>query len=280
MSTAVITVRAPGRAQATLRYLPDFQEMLEGELRAGGRLHLDYAIKRVACRRERLGVPIWSFQSFIRFHPAGQLYHGGMQASVPVPSDATEAELWFYSSNIMACSAWDSRFGQNYLYRVAGPAKPVENVRYREGAVTNLEIVNVFQESATKVRHYFDPPPSAGSELQTRLLLTAWVRNVAFAKNVWVDVHVFDGNDDRIHAETFTLHYLNPAEGSGDFFRWDNMIYQGSGGGPGSSWTHPDARKVQYRLYYEVNQQVFTDGILHEHEVQEDAVVWNPAPNA
>jgi len=117
MSTAVSTRRAPGQVQATLRYLPDFQEMLEGELRAGGQLHLDYAIERVACRRERLGVPIWSFQSFLRFHPGGQLYHGGIQVSVPIPSDATEAELWFYSSNIMACSAWDSHFGQNYLYR-------------------------------------------------------------------------------------------------------------------------------------------------------------------
>src|SRR5262245_20786452 len=132
LRTAVSPLRAPGRVQATLRYLPDFQEMLEGELRAGGWLHLDYAIERVACRRERLGVPIFSFQSFIRFHPGGQLYHGGTQASVPIPSDATEAELWFYTSNIMACNAWDSRFGQNYSYRVAGPAKPVDNARYRE----------------------------------------------------------------------------------------------------------------------------------------------------
>jgi hypothetical protein len=34
----------------------------------------------------------------------------------------------------------------------------------------------------------------------------------------------------------------------------------------------PEARKVQYRLYYEVNYQVFTDGVLHRHELQEDAV--------
>jgi hypothetical protein len=34
----------------------------------------------------------------------------------------------------------------------------------------------------------------------------------------------------------------------------------------------PDARKVQYRLYYEVNYQVFTDGILHQNELPEDAV--------
>jgi hypothetical protein len=194
---------------------------------------------------------------------------------VPVPSDATLAELWFYSSNIMACSAWDSRFGANYWYRVGGPTRPVDNVRSREGAIPSLGLVNAFQESATQVRHYFDPPPASGSELQTRLVLKVWVSNVAFEKNVWVDLHVFDGNDARIHAETFTLHYLEPAGGNGDLFGWDDKVYQGSGGGPGSSWTYPDARKVQYRLYYEVNRQVFTDGILHEHEVQADAV-----PNA
>lgn len=26
----------------------------------------------------------------------------------------------------------------------------------------------------------------------------------------------------------------------------------------------PDARKIQYRLYYEIHYRVFTDGILHQ----------------
>jgi hypothetical protein len=41
---------------------------------------------------------------------------------------------------------------------------------------------------------------------------------------------------------------------------------------PGSVQPRPDARKVQYRLYYDVNYQVFTDGILHQSELPEDAV--------
>src|SRR5262249_61128521 len=57
------------------------------------------------------------------------------------------------------------------------------------------------------------------------------------------------------------------------FFVYDDKIYQGSGGGSGMGvWTRPDARKVQFRLYYEVNYQVFTDGILHQSELPEDAV--------
>jgi hypothetical protein len=34
----------------------------------------------------------------------------------------------------------------------------------------------------------------------------------------------------------------------------------------------PDARKIQYRLYYEVSGQVFTDGILHQQQLKEDAL--------
>jgi hypothetical protein len=85
MNTTVSTVRDSGRVHATLRYLTDFQEILEGERRAGGRLHLDYAIERVTCRRERLGVPIRSLQSFIRFRPsddAGGLRNAGTSVKV------------------------------------------------------------------------------------------------------------------------------------------------------------------------------------------------------
>ena len=96
-------------------------------------------------------------------------------------------------------------------------------------------------------------------------------------KNVWVDVHVFDGSSDRIHAETFTLQYLAPADGGGDLFGFNDVVYRGSGAVPGSVWTQPDARKLQFRLYYEVNHQVFTDAFLHEFELQPDDEVRNPA---
>ena len=249
-----------GAAQAILRFLPGFQQAAEGELKAGGRLELEYAPDRVACRRERLGVQIGRLSSFVRFHPARQLYHGTLQLSVPVPFDATAVELWFYSYNSMGCTSWDSRFGQNYWYKVAGPVKAVDNVYLRAEAVASLEMVNSVQESASKIMHSFGVPPSpSGGELQTILALKAWCRNVAYEKNVWVDVHLFDANSARIHAETFTLHYLAPADGGGDVFGFEDVVYRGSGAVPGSVWTQPDARKLQFRLYYEVNHRVFTD---------------------
>ena len=36
------------------------------------------------------------------------------------------------------------------------------------------------------------------------------------------------------------------------------------------AWFRPDARKLQYRLYYEVDDQVFTDDLLHQLEIDED----------
>ena len=69
-------------------------------------------------------------------------------------------------------------------------------------------------------------------------------------------------------------HYQDSTTGFGSAFRYEfsGKVYQGSTATPGSVQPRPEARKVQYRLYYEVNYQVFTDGILHQHELQEDAM--------
>jgi hypothetical protein len=50
-------------------------------------------------------------------------------------------------------------------------------------------------------------------------------------------------------------------------------VYQGATATPGSVQPKPDARTLQYRLYYELNYQVFTDGILHQFDLPEDALV-------
>jgi hypothetical protein len=57
-------------------------------------------------------------------------------------------------------------------------------------------------------------------------------------------------------------------------------VYQGSGGGSGAGvWWSPDAHLVQYRLYCQVGEQVFTDGVLHQFEVPADAEV-RPIPGS
>ena len=272
------------RPEATLRFFAGWREELHGDLAQGGRLTIEYDPERLPnCRGIRLGVPSWDIRGFVRFYPGGQHHEGGlvrrvdgkltdpvqpMPLTVPVPPDASQAELWFQNIDARFCLAWDSRFGQNYWYDVTrhGPWQPVA---YRLGAIPSLEMINIVADAAVK-RNVFPGP--AGSDLQTWLTLTAWVNNIAFTKNVWVDVHVFDAADALLHSETLTLGYLEPAGGGGDLFVFDGKISQGSMATPGSVSLRPDARLVQYRLYYEVNGRVFTDAILHQHGLPEDAV--------
>jgi hypothetical protein len=236
-----------------------------------------------------LGVPIWEIGAFVRFHPGEQFFQrpaisrgtpGTPTSSIPVkvevPADAQAVELWFQVSNPLGCSAWDSHFGQNYWYPVPrqAPTIPSQSVSYRWGANSSLEMVYLVSDVARKIKHMFGTPQvPAGTELRTVLTVQAWVRNLALFKNVWLDVHVFDGDDQLIHSETFTMHFLGSDPSGGDRFGFDDVVYHGSGGGSGmGAWFRPDARKLQYRLYYEVSDQVFADGLLHQHEIDEDAL--------
>jgi hypothetical protein len=148
---------------------------------------------------------------------------------------------------------------------------------YRADAIPSLQMVQVFEDTVFKKNVFPRPPsgPRQGSDWQTFLTVKAWVKNVAYSKNVWVDVHVFDSGHQLIHAETLTLCYVGPADGfsgDGDFFVFDGKIYQGATATPGAVSPKPEARTVQYRLYYEVNHQLFTDAVLHQHELPADAV--------
>ena len=284
---------------ATLRFLSDWQELVHGSINRGEPLSIEYDPARLPqCRQNWRGAEVWDIEAFVRFHPRGEIVRGGVlkpvreppefgmvvglepaPLQVPVPSDATQIELWFHNfyQTSSRCDAWDSRFGQNYWFEVSGdsPTVPRQPVSYRTGAIASSEMVNVARYSIVKENVFPQLPnsPRAGWDLQTVLTMTAWVRNVAYTKNVWIDVHVFDGLDNLVHSETFTLRYAGTASGWGDLFDFDGRIYHGSTATPGSVSPRPEARKVQYRLYYEVNSQVYTDAILHQQDLPADAVI-------
>ena len=153
------------------------------------------------------------------------------------------------------------------------------DVAFREGAATNLDMVNVAESSAAKGNHSLGGGvngPSMGSQLKTHLHVRAWVRNLAYTKSVWADVHVADEHGAVGKSATYTLGYSSSPDGNGDYFELNESVHSGSGSVPGSVWFGMDARKVQYRLYYEANGEVFTDGVLHEHDILPDTVVRNP----
>jgi hypothetical protein len=86
-----------------------------------------------------------------------------------------------------------------------------------------------------------------------------------------VDVHVFAHDGSVVHAETLPLSFAHSAEVGGDVFVLDAEIYQGSVATPGSVDPKPDARRVHYRLYAELDGRLFTDGILHRCMLKSDA---------
>lgn len=285
--------------RADLHFGAGWTESFTGELAQGGQVSLTYDPARLPeCRFNWRGAEVWDVEVACRFHPSGSVFRqtvlerirmsGGVVVDlVPksvifeVPVGAKRMELWFRNFLSAAvggrrCEAWDSRFGENYWYDVA--SRRLEHpVGYRLGTVPDVGMVNVLAARVQKKRVSLPgatPGTSFGAELRTTLSLSVWVRNIEYEKNVWIDVHVFGPADDLIHSETLTLHYRGAEEGNGDGFGLDREIYRGTGGGSGMGvWRKPDARKIQYRLYYQVGHRVFSDGILHQAELREDAAV-------
>jgi hypothetical protein len=284
--------------KATIKFLNDWTQSLDGDLEQGGELAVDYDIKRLPARRDTFrGAAVWDIFALARFRPDGQILAvsvttpvssspGGMTvdrapaiASFPVPGDSASVELWFlnigYAPFGEPPKAWDSNFGENYVFSVR-PNPTAKPVVPRTDARPARDSVNAMQLAIEKERHRFGDSGAgifAGSELQTRVKLTAWVRNIAYAKNVWFDAHVFDGGNQLVQAQTLPLHYKIGAGGGGDLFEFGDVLYHGSRGQPGSVSPRPDARRVQLRLYFEASGQLFTDGILHDRHLVEDDVV-------
>jgi hypothetical protein len=262
-------------SQAVVQFLPDWLQTRQGEILRGSSFGIEFAPERLTgCRRNWRGAEVWDIEALVRFHPRGELVRGGLmdeirtggvvaalspkRLDITVPSDTTQIEMWFHNFVEIGgrCDAWDSRVGENYWFEVTGPnpAEPKDPVRYREGAIPSPEFVNVLDQTAIKKNVFPAPPsgPAVGKDLRTFLDVRAWVRNVAFAKDVWIDVHVFDRDATRIEAATLGLVWEGSAGDFADLFRFQGEIYRGLTATPGLVSPRPNAWLVQYRLYYAV----------------------------
>jgi hypothetical protein len=150
-------------------------------------------------------------------------------------------------------------------------SEPVdEAVAFRSSAMIDVSMVNVFATSAYKAVCHYSGKTLSGSELQSFLQVQAWVRNVDFVKDVFIDFHVFDKKGAVLHRETRSLGYSQPAGGGGDFFTMDSLVYRGSGGLTGGVWPRPEARLIEYRLYYQLQGRLYSDGIAHRLGLAQD----------
>jgi hypothetical protein len=226
-------VQAGSTSKAVLQFLPEWLQSQNGTILRGGTVAVKFAPERLsACRNSMRGAELWDIEAVAKFHPRGELVRGSLiqrmsrdgvvttsaprDLEIAVPSDSRQIEMWFHNFAELGgrCDAWDSRFGDNYWFDVAGP-EPVQlqdPVRYRDGAIARPEFVNVFDQTAVKKDVFPAPPsgPPVGKDLRTSLSVRAWVKNVAFVKEVWIDLHVFDRSATLIKAATSGL----PWEGS------------------------------------------------------------------
>lgn len=136
-----------------------------------------------------------------------------------------------------------------------GSSIPPTPFEARSGSVFSLEMVNVFGEPAAE---------STGAFPGARLQLTAWVNNVSYLKDVWVDAYLTDASGSVAHKETLLLDYHEGAGGGGDFFVLDAPIVAKGAQSASRKAKAPQVTSLQYRLYYQIGDTVFAEGILHE----------------
>jgi hypothetical protein len=136
-------------------------------------------------------------------------------------------------------------------------AVPQDPKDQRPGASARLDMVNVlgWLEGRDESR------PGAS---QTSILVQAWVNNVAFAKDVWTDVYLVGDAGDVACRQALPLRFSEPAGDNGDCFVGDVVASRASSVS-GSVSGQP--RRLQFRLYYRVGEELFTDGLLHGHDL-------------
>jgi len=195
-----------------------------------------------------------------------------------LPDGSALVELWFERRGPTGGDGWDSRYGQNYRFPVVDEGLPIpeQSVIVRREAAIDPTRIQVVQDAAAKAA---ETGPS-GTALRTDLRISARITQPTPLTTAWADVHVFDASCELIHSCTIELNRPEPESAHTITCTWSANVYQGSGGGSGVGvWARPDAHAVQYRLYCQIGEDVFTDGVLHQFEVAPDAEV-RPIPGS
>jgi hypothetical protein len=108
------------------------------QIKAGGKLVVEYAADRSPVQENLGSVPAWGVTAFIEFQPSGkrveapavgfESFNGGhidprphsVPIAVDVPPGTTGVSMWFhqYKGADHPGEAWDSNYGQNYHFDV------------------------------------------------------------------------------------------------------------------------------------------------------------------
>ncbi|MGI5862376.1 MAG: DUF6209 family protein [Myxococcales bacterium] len=125
-------------ARASVRFTETWNQTLEGELVAGGRLRIEYALERARAHGGRDDASaVWGVEAYVQFLPSGEIIHApvvsfparfgkpaGSALATPceiaIPQGAYEAQVWFQNWSEGEQPRWDSNFGVNYRFPVRG----------------------------------------------------------------------------------------------------------------------------------------------------------------
>jgi len=284
------------RGLATLQFRHDQKNSgvsRHGLLHGGGRLRIEYDPARLV-PAVGLTRPATEVLCHLCFQPSGQHQSGAMAprataeypetgaprpltCEVQIPSETRQVDVWFEGRIATETSGWDSRYGQNFTFPVTDEGSPVpeRSVALRSDARVDATRIRVVEDAASKDQVALG---ASGTRLQTALVVRARIEEPSALAGVWADVRVFDAMGELLHALTIALEPNTQAEAAGALQLWDAEIYPGSGGASGMGvWSRPDAHTINYRLYCQIADQVFSDGVLHQFEVPADTEV-RPIP--
>lgn len=124
-----------------VRFTTDSRVEREGALVSGAVLRIEYPPDRSpSCRHTHNGHPAWDIQAHVMFLPSGEQRSGTVRAfdapnGVPsnlaygipfetiIPANTERLEIWFENFNgaDSQCHAYDSNYGNNYVFNVQRP---------------------------------------------------------------------------------------------------------------------------------------------------------------
>lgn len=116
------TVCAPavGPTHANFVFASDFTQHRDGVFAPGGTVSIVYATSRLAlCKSTQGGLPQYDITAWVKFLPGNQLTAVSVRDGAPtiaVPSDARQAQVWFETTSVYGCHAFDSNYGNNYAF--------------------------------------------------------------------------------------------------------------------------------------------------------------------
>lgn len=117
-STACPPPAGPNRAR--LVFDATYHQHVEGQLIPGGDMSIVYDGARLSqCRDWRNGAALYDITAHMLFSPGNERRDVSVRdgaATLVVPSGARRVALWFENTSATGCQAWDSNFGNNYVF--------------------------------------------------------------------------------------------------------------------------------------------------------------------